>query len=94
MIFSVVDLIYRSMYMYRFYCISTSDTDDILSLIEPKRKKDGEGLAKSRKTTAGGCPFYKQDPMYDLRDRAMVSSHNGKPCVLSLDDLLLRSTKT
>ncbi|CAH1785016.1 unnamed protein product [Owenia fusiformis] len=35
------------------------------------RKKTGESEPKKKKSVPG-CPFYKQDPLYDFRDRALV----------------------
>ncbi|KAI0237636.1 ATP-dependent DNA helicase DDX11 [Lamellibrachia satsuma] len=35
-------------------------------------KKTGDSLAKKRKSVSGGCPFFKQDPIFDYRDRILV----------------------
>lgn len=35
-------------------------------------KKTGDCQMKKRKSLTGGCPFFKQDPIFDYRDRILV----------------------
>lgn len=47
--------------------------DRCVELQRKKSSKKTTNTGTKKKKLGGGCPFYKQEPMLDLRDRALVS---------------------
>ena len=55
-------------------CRTSHDLLDVVNLLsEPERDTEGRAKAKKRKTNkSASCPFYKQGPMENFRDLALV----------------------